>query len=41
MKDLLKKNPIPFSEVCRIVNLKEAILKRLLPVLSLQLKVKL
>lgn len=40
MNDLLNKEPIPFTEVCRIVNVRENILKRVLPVLSLKLKVK-
>jgi hypothetical protein len=38
MKDLLDKEPIPFSKVCRIVGIKENILKCALPVLSLELK---
>lgn len=38
LKDLLDKEPIPFSKVCQIVGIKEIVLKRALPLLSLELK---
>jgi hypothetical protein len=38
LKNLLNKEPIPFSKVCQIVGIRESILKRTLPILSLELK---
>lgn len=38
LKDLLDKEPIPFSKVCQLVGIKEIVLKRALPLLSLELK---
>jgi hypothetical protein len=36
LKNLLNKEPIPFSKVCQIVGIRESILKRTLPILSLE-----
>lgn len=38
LKNLLDEEPIPFSKVCQIVGIRESILKRALPILSLELK---